>query len=113
MCLLQHGDELIDELDGILLKCHSDDEAKTESCVLHEFGKVNTDVDEFQENSKYIEFIALPAANYVVLQANQCVNNVYLLAHFESQNAQQSNSRCVQDAIEKKKSLLWREFGYN
>lgn len=73
-----------------------------QSCILREFGKINGGVKEFKEDAKYIQLSVLPAANYVVLQATQCLTNVYLLARFESQGASMSNSRCVREAIEKK-----------
>lgn len=106
MCIIinspQLGDELIKKLNKILMNCHDDDATKMQSCVLKELGKINTAVKEFEEDAKYIEYSALPASNYVILQATQCLTNAYLLARFESQGAMMSNSRCVQEAIEKK-----------
>lgn len=99
---LQLGQDLIKGLNDILLNCYNDDATKMQTCILSEFGKINTAVKEFENNAKYIEHNAIPASNYVVLQANQCLTNVYMLARFESQNAMLSNTRCVQKAVEKK-----------
>lgn len=76
------------------------------SCILIELEKINNDVRGFEEVAKYIEFkIALPASNYVVLEASKCLNNAYLLARSESEGAMLSNSRCVKD-VENKKTMI-------
>lgn len=102
----QLGDELIKQLNDIFLICYDEDNLKKQSCILNELGKTTTAVREFEEDAKYIEYSALPASNYVVLQATQCLTNAYLLARFESQNAMKSNSRCVRDLVEKKNTLV-------
>jgi len=95
------GDELIKELNDLFLNCHSEDTLDMQSCILVELGKITTNVKNFEEDAKYIVYSVLPASNYVVLQASQCLTNVYLLARFESQSAMLSNSRCVRDALNK------------
>lgn len=100
--LMSLGDELIKQLNDIILNCHSDNTTKMQSCILNKFEKINTAVKEFEQGAKYIEYNALSASNYVILQATQCLTNAYLLARFESQGAMMSNSRCVRDAVEKK-----------
>ncbi|KYN06469.1 hypothetical protein ALC62_02543, partial [Cyphomyrmex costatus] len=96
------GYELIKELNDVVLNCYDDDTTKMQSCFLNEFGKINNAVKEFEQDAKYIEYNALPASNYVILQATQCLSNAYLLARFESQGAMMSNSRCIRNVINKK-----------
>ncbi|KYN35982.1 hypothetical protein ALC56_09773 [Trachymyrmex septentrionalis] len=101
------GYELIKELNDIFLNCYDDDTTKMHSCFLHEFGKINNFVREYEQDAKYIEYNALPASNYVVVQATQCLSNAYLLARFESQGAKMSNSRCIRNVVNKnEKSLI-------
>ncbi|XP_025987657.1 uncharacterized protein LOC105205847 [Solenopsis invicta] len=95
------GDELIQQLNNILVDCHDKDDFKMHTCVLSELGKANNSVKDFEDDTKYIEYSALPLSNYVVLQASQCMTNAYLLARFECQGSQDSNSRCVREALEK------------
>ncbi|XP_011864434.1 PREDICTED: uncharacterized protein LOC105560166 [Vollenhovia emeryi] len=102
--LVSLGEGLIKELDHIFLNCHDDDPVKNKSCILDEFTRINTAVKEFEEDANKIEYSALPASNYVVLQATQCLTNAYLLARFESQGAMASHSRCVRDAIDRSSS---------
>ncbi|XP_071563019.1 uncharacterized protein [Temnothorax nylanderi] len=97
------GNNLIEELNDLIRDCHSDDTMKEESCVLIEYAKVNADVKQFEEDVKHIEHSALPVSNYVVRTATDCLTDSYSLARFESEGAMSSNSRCVEDAVDKEK----------
>lgn len=106
--LVSFGEVLVTELKDLVMNCHDSDRIKMHSCILIELGRINIAVRSFEDDAKYVEFNALPASNYVVLQASKCLNNVYLLAHYESEDAMLSNSRCVQEVVENKKTMIYK-----
>ncbi|XP_029677891.1 uncharacterized protein LOC115244421 [Formica exsecta] len=100
------GETLITELNELSTKCHNSDSSTMESCILTELARINIAVKTYEENAKYVEFNALSASDYVVLQANKCLYNVYKYAGFESKGAMSSNSGCIQNVLKNKKSII-------
>ncbi|XP_072757168.1 uncharacterized protein [Anoplolepis gracilipes] len=101
---ISFGETLITELNDLLINCHDNDNIKMQSCIHIELETININVKSFRENTKSIKLNGLSTSNYVVLQASKCLDNVYLLARFESKGAMSSNSRCIQDVVENKKT---------
>lgn len=70
-----------------------------QSCILTELATINNEVKNFEENIKYVKLNVSPVSEFVIRQAKKCISDAYLWAHFESEAAMLSNSRCVQDVL--------------
>ncbi|XP_011646809.1 uncharacterized protein LOC105433283 [Pogonomyrmex barbatus] len=101
--LISLGEQLIKELKDLTMNCYDENSIAMQSCLLLEFGKVNTAVENFNDDAKNIQYSVISASNYVVLQATQCVTNTYDSAYFESYSQMISNADCVRIALDKKK----------
>jgi len=96
------------ELDNVFLECHNNDILRMQTCIVTELERINVVIKTFEDDAKFAERVTQPISNYVTLQADQCVNEVYMVARFNSEESKLSCSRCVRKILENMlHTIIW------
>jgi len=88
------------ELDNVFLECHDSDSLRMQSCIVTKLEKINVVTKTYESDTKSAERVMQPIFNYVILQVDQCMNEIYIVARFNSEESKLSCSRCVSRILE-------------
>ncbi|EZA53092.1 hypothetical protein X777_07270 [Ooceraea biroi] len=97
--LTETGNTLIGQLDNIFLECHHSDSLRMQSCIIAELEEINRATEAFETDANSAERVIQPISNYIILQADQCSDEIYTIARFNSEESKLSCSRCVEKAL--------------